>query len=110
MNDRLEVVANIEEMRNACKIFVRVPEGKIRLGKPNFGRKDIIEVVVRKCDKAGMDRVYIAHNRPERWAVVNMSQLFTGPRHAVQEVCRLYFTFAITSSPVKCSHLLRFSN
>jgi hypothetical protein len=48
---RLEGLASKEEMRNECKIIVNVPEGKTWLGKSNFGVENIIELVVRKCDK-----------------------------------------------------------
>lgn len=51
MNHSLEVDANRKEVRNACKSFVKLPEGKIRLGKSNFGKKNIMEAVIRKCDK-----------------------------------------------------------
>ena len=38
-------------MKNECKIFVNITEGKIRLGKSNFGVENIIEMVLKKRDK-----------------------------------------------------------
>jgi hypothetical protein len=63
----------MEEKRNAYtyRILVGKPEGKRPLGRPKRRRKDNI-MKDREIGWGGMDWLYLAQDRDQWWALVNM--------------------------------------
>jgi hypothetical protein len=60
------------EMINAYKIFVGKPEGKRPLGKPRHKCEDNIRMDLREVEWEGVDWIYLAQDRDQWRAVMNM--------------------------------------
>jgi hypothetical protein len=60
------------EKRNAYKILVGKPEGKRPLGRPRCRWEDNIRMDLREAGWGGMDWTYVAQDRDQWRALVNM--------------------------------------
>jgi hypothetical protein len=63
-------VACTKEMRNAYKILVWTTQGKRPLEK--FGWEDNIKTNLKETDCESVDRVHLAQNRVQWWALLNI--------------------------------------
>jgi hypothetical protein len=59
------------EKRNACRILVRKPEGKRRLGRPRRRWEDNIKMDLREIVWGGMDWIDLAQDRDQWRGLVN---------------------------------------
>jgi hypothetical protein len=64
-------VAHMEEKRNAYRILVEKPEGKIPLGRPRRRWVDNIKMDLREIGWDGMDWIDLAQERDQWRALVN---------------------------------------
>jgi hypothetical protein len=64
-------VAHMGEVRNMCKIFVRKPEGKRRLGRPKCIWENNITMTLRGMVWEGVDWIHLAQDRDQWQALVN---------------------------------------
>jgi hypothetical protein len=56
-------VARMGEKRNAYRILVGKPEGKIQIGRPRRSWVDTIKMYLREIDWSGMDWIDLAQDR-----------------------------------------------
>jgi hypothetical protein len=64
-------VANIGERRDAYRVLVAGPEGRISSGRPRQRWEENIKIVLQEVGWRGMDWTDLAHDR-DRWrALVN---------------------------------------
>jgi hypothetical protein len=61
------------EKRNAYRTLVGKPEGKRPLGRPRRGLVDNIKMDLREIGWYGMEWIYLAQDRDQRRALVNMA-------------------------------------
>jgi hypothetical protein len=61
----------MEEMRNACKILVGTPEGKIRVGRPRRRWEGNIRVNLRGIGWESVDWIILAQDRIQWRALLN---------------------------------------
>jgi hypothetical protein len=59
------------EKRNAYRILVGKPEGKIPLGRPRRRWMDNIKIDLREIGRNGMDWIHVAQDRDQWRALVN---------------------------------------
>jgi hypothetical protein len=59
------------DKRNAYRILVGKPEGKIPLGRPRCGWEDNIRMDLREIGWGGMDWIELAQDRDQWRALVN---------------------------------------
>jgi hypothetical protein len=64
-------VACMGEKRNAYRVLVGKPEGKIPLERPRYRWVDDIEMDLREIERGGMDWIDLAQDRNKWWALVN---------------------------------------
>jgi hypothetical protein len=64
-------VARMVEKRNAYRILVGKPEGKIPLGRPRRRWGDNIKMDLREIGWGGMDWIHMAQDRDQWRALVN---------------------------------------
>jgi hypothetical protein len=65
-------VAPIGEKRNAYRILVGKPEGKIPLGRPRRRWENNIRIDLRDREWGGMDWIDLAQDRDQWRALVNL--------------------------------------
>jgi hypothetical protein len=58
-------------MRNAYRVLVRKPEGKRPLVRPRRRWEDNISMDIRETRWEGVDRIHLAQDREQWWALVN---------------------------------------
>jgi hypothetical protein len=66
------LLACMVEMRNAYKILIRRSEGKRPLRRPRHRSDDNIILNLRETGWEGMDRIQLAQDRDQCWALVYM--------------------------------------
>jgi hypothetical protein len=67
------------EMRNAYRILVGKPEGKILLARPRRRWEDNIKMDLREIGWGGMGWIYLAQDREKWWALGNTVMNFRVP-------------------------------
>jgi hypothetical protein len=67
------------EVRNACKMLVRKPEGKRQLGRHRLRWEDNIRMDCRERGWEDVDWIHLAQNRDQLWALLNMVMNFWVP-------------------------------
>jgi hypothetical protein len=60
-----------EEKRNAYRVFVGTPEGKIPLGRPRSRWEDNIKMDLREIGWGGMNWINLVQDRDQWRALVN---------------------------------------
>jgi hypothetical protein len=60
------------EKRNACRVLVGKPEGKIQLGRPRHRWKYNIETGLKYIELEGVDWINLAQDGDKLWALINM--------------------------------------
>jgi hypothetical protein len=60
------------EKRNAFSILVEKPEGKRPIGRARRRWMDNIKMDLRELGWGGMNRIYLAQDRDQWWALLNM--------------------------------------
>jgi hypothetical protein len=66
---------HMEDKRNACRILVAKPEGKIPLGITRCGRKGNINIDLAGIGWNCIHWVNVVWDRENRWAVVKTNEL-----------------------------------
>jgi hypothetical protein len=62
----------VGEMRNACKMMFRKPEGKRSYGRTGHMWEDSIRMNLREVGYESVDWIHLTQNRDQWWAVVNI--------------------------------------
>jgi transposase len=70
------------ENRNAYKVLVGKPEGKIPLGRPRCRWVDNIKIYIRDIGYDGMDWIDLAEDRDQWRALVNTTMNLRVPSNA----------------------------
>jgi hypothetical protein len=72
-------VARIGTTRNAYNILVAKPEGKRPLGRPRLRWEDNITMDLREVGCEGVNRMHLAQEKDQWWALVNTVMNFRVP-------------------------------